>query len=57
MVDSMKGLKRTCYCAEVEGIGREVTVGGYVQKIRDMGTLIFIDLRDSTEHIAKIVKR
>ncbi|MBP3361992.1 MAG: aspartate--tRNA ligase [Clostridia bacterium] len=41
----MKGLKRTCYCADIPHSG-EVTVGGYVQKIRDMGTLIFIDLRD-----------
>lgn len=47
-MDTMKGLKRTCYCAEVEGVGKSVTVGGYVQKIRDMGTLIFIDLRDRT---------
>lgn len=47
-MDTMKGLKRTCYCGEVEGIGSIVTVGGYVQKIRDMGTLIFIDLRDRT---------
>ena len=46
MADTMKGLRRTCYCAEVEGIGNEVTVGGYVQKIRDLGNLIFIDLRD-----------
>jgi len=47
-MDTMKGLKRTCYCGEVEGIGSTVVVGGYVQKIRDMGTLIFIDLRDRT---------
>ncbi len=46
-MDTMKGLKRTCYCAEIPHSG-EVTVGGYVQKIRDMGTLIFIDLRDRT---------
>lgn len=48
MADNMKGLKRTCYCGEVEGVGKEVVVGGYVQKIRDMGNLIFIDLRDRT---------
>ncbi len=47
-MDNMKGLKRTCYCGEVLEVGKEVTVGGYVQKIRDMGTLIFIDLRDRT---------
>ncbi len=48
MADNMKGLKRTCYCGEVEGVGNEVVVGGYVQKIRDLGNLIFIDLRDRT---------
>ena len=47
-MDTMKGLKRTHYCGEVDGIGNTVVVGGYVQKIRDMGTLIFIDLRDRT---------
>lgn len=45
-MDTMKGLKRTSYCAEIGGVGSECVVGGYVQKIRDMGTLIFIDLRD-----------
>ena len=47
-MDTMKGLKRTHYCGEVNGVGNTVVVGGYVQKIRDMGTLIFIDLRDRT---------
>ncbi len=47
-MDTMQGLKRTHYCGEVDGIGCEVVVGGYVQKIRDMGNLIFIDLRDRT---------
>lgn len=44
----MKGLKRTHYCGEVEGVGKEVVVGGFVQKIRDKGKLVFIDLRDRT---------
>ena len=47
-MDTMKGLKRTNYCGETEGIGKVAVVGGYVQKIRDMGNLIFIDLRDRT---------
>lgn len=48
MADNMKGLKRTHYCGEVEGIGQEVVVGGFVDKIRDKGSLIFIVLRDRT---------
>ncbi len=47
-MDTMNGLKRTHYCGEVSGIGTVAVVGGYVQKIRDMGNLIFIDLRDRT---------
>ena len=39
-MDTMKGLKRTHYCGEVDGIGSTVVVGGYVQKIRDMGVEI-----------------
>ncbi len=47
-MDTMQGLTRTSYCGEVEKIGEVSIVGGYVQKIRNMGTLIFIDLRDRT---------
>lgn len=47
-MDTMQGLKRTNYCGETEGIGKTVVVGGYVQKVRDLGNLIFIDLRDRT---------
>lgn len=48
MADLMTGLHRTHYCGEVSGTGSEVTVGGFVQRIRDKGGLIFIDLRDRT---------
>ncbi len=48
MADLMKGLKRTHYCGEVEGVGNEVVVGGFTQRVRDKGSLIFIDLRDRT---------
>ena len=48
MTDNMNGLKRTHYCGDVTEVGKEVIVGGFVQKIRDLGNLIFIDLRDKT---------
>lgn len=48
MADNMKGLKRTHYCGEVTTAGQEAVVGGFVSKIRDLGNLIFIDLRDKT---------
>ena len=47
-MDSMKGLKRTHYCGEVTEIGKEVVVGGFVDRIRDKGGVIFIVLRDRT---------
>ncbi len=48
MAESMRGLKRTCRCAELseKNIGQEVTVMGWVQKARNTGGLIFVDLRD-----------
>ncbi len=48
--------QRTLYCGEVraQDEGREVTLFGWVQKQRDMGNLVFIDLRDR-EGIVQIV--
>lgn len=48
MGESMQGMKRTCLCAEVgkEHIGKNVTVMGWAAKRRDLGGVIFIDLRD-----------
>lgn len=50
MADVMTGLKRTHYCGETtaEQMGQKVVVSGWVQKIRDKGMLVFIDLRDRT---------
>ena len=48
MADSMKGLKRTHYCGEVLKAGETVTVGGFVDTVRDKGGIIFIVLRDRT---------
>ena len=48
MAESMKGLHRSHRCTEVsnQNIGETVTVMGWVQKRRNLGSLIFIDLRD-----------
>lgn len=47
-MDTMKGLKRTHYCGDVLTAGETVTVGGYVDTVRDKGGIIFIVLRDRT---------
>lgn len=48
MSESMKGLKRTHRCAELDSanVGEIVTVMGWVQKSRNKGGIIFVDLRD-----------
>ena len=48
MAESMQGLKRSHRCAEVSNAleGQKVTVMGWVQKSRNKGGIIFVDLRD-----------
>ena len=48
MADTMAGLHRTHYCGEVLNAGETVTVGGYVDTVRNKGGIIFIVLRDRT---------
>jgi len=49
-MESIKGLKRTKYCGQftAKDIGSEAVVFGWAQRRRDLGSLIFIDLRDRT---------
>ena len=48
MAESMQGLKRTHRCAEITAanVGEKVTIMGWVQKNRNKGGLVFVDVRD-----------
>lgn len=50
MSESMKNFRRTNYCGDfsINDVGKEVAVCGWVQRQRDLGHLIFVDLRDRT---------
>ena len=58
MAESMKGLHRTCRCAEVTNdmVGSKVTLMGWVQKARNKGGLVFVDLRDRSGIMQVIVE-
>lgn len=49
-METIKGLKRTDYCGDLRlsDCSKEVTLFGWAQRQRDLGNLIFIDLRDRT---------
>ena len=49
-IETIGNLRRTKYCGQFtrEDCGKEVVACGFVQKQRDLGQLIFIDLRDRT---------
>ena len=48
MAEALQGWKRTCLCAELgeKDVSKEVTIMGWAQRRRDLGSLIFVDLRD-----------
>ena len=56
MAESMQGLKRTHRCAELSAanIGETVTIMGWVQKNRNKGGLIFVDVRDRSGMIQAV---
>lgn len=59
MAESMQGLKRTHRCGELSAAnaGEKVTIMGWVQKNRNKGGLVFVDVRDRSESFRSYVKK
>ena len=58
-MDTMYGLKRTHRCAELDeqNVGQKVTVMGWAHKRRDLGGVIFVDLRDRSGILQVVFNR
>ena len=56
MAESMQGLKRTNRCGELSAanVGQTVTIMGWVQKNRNKGGLVFVDVRDRSGIIQRV---
>ena len=57
--ESLNGWKRSLYCGEVrpEHVGSQITVMGWVQKARNKGSLIFIDIRDRSGLVQAVLSQ
>lgn len=57
MAETIKGLQRSCRCAEVNEsmLGQEITLMGWAHKQRDLGGVIFISLRDRSGEVQLLI--
>ncbi len=58
-MEMMKGMKRTALCTDIteEMIGQSVTVMGWASKVRDIGQLVFLDVRDRSGLLQVVVEQ
>ena len=57
MAESIRGLSRTCRCAEItaEMLGKTLTLMGWCHRQRDLGGVVFINLRDRSGEIQLLI--